>query len=304
MTFRISAKKILLTFPQHSGSKEELLEHLRSYGTLKQYVICRELHQDGHPHLHAAVEYASKIYTTNPAYFDFQYKHGNYQTVKKWSAAVEYVKKGDDVIEEITSSIVLDWGGIFEQATCEEEFLSLVLQYKPRDYALNLERLEYVARKRFKPAEPEYVPVFSAFNIPDILEAWLCGSLQRPFWSGRFTGLFLIGPTRTGKSEWARSLGLHTYWQSMFALDEYRGGICIFDDVKWDHVPAKKCFFGGQRNPFMVSDKYRKKTRLSLEAPCIFICNPEDSPFMNMAPEEFSYYESNNVIVRINSALF
>jgi DNA replication protein DnaC len=38
----------------------------------------------------------------------------------------------------------------------------------------------------------------------------------------RFKGLILIGPTQTGKTQWARSLGKHSYFQSMFSLDYWR----------------------------------------------------------------------------------
>lgn len=305
MPFRLCAKKFLLTYPQHDGTKEELLDHLRTFGAIKQYVICRELHSDGHPHLHACIEYDRKVDTTNPNHFDFQEKHGNYQSVRRWVNAVEYVKKGDDFIEEITSSISMDWPAILEAADSEESFMDLCLTHKTRDYVLNHEKLEYIARKRWKPTEIPYTPVWSSFNIPDVLQEWVSTCLRGPVHYNRFRGLILIGPTQTGKTQWARSLGQHSYFQSMFSLDYWRGGIAIFDDVSWEYVTNKKVFFGGQREPFFITDKYRKKTQLCLEQPSIFLCNPEDSPFLKMKSEaEAHFFNTNNVVVQINAPLF
>lgn len=300
--FRISAKKFLLTYPQCPLEKEVLLEKLQSIKPVKQYVICKEQHQDGSPHLHAAVEYSEKLWSTLVDIFDCEGYHPNIQSARSWQNCVNYVKKGNDYIESLVSDDTKNWASILNTAASREHFLAMAREHFPRDYALNLERLEYTASKLFPEIEV-YSPVFTSFNLPPGLTNWAGNAATTPS-HARFRGLFLIGVTRTGKSEWARSLGEHSYFQSMFSLEGWRGGFAIFDDIPWEFVPAKKCFFGGQRNPFYVTDKYRKKTRIRLEKPSIYVCNPDENPFSKMSSEEESYFRANNAICLVHAPLY
>lgn len=88
-----------------------------------------------------------------------------------------------------------------------------------------------------------------------------------------------MGPTRTGKTEWARSLGPHMYFNNMFNIDLWdpQAEYAVFDDIDWKYFPAKKSFLGAQKQ-FCLADKYRKKRLLKWGKPCIILCNPEDAP--------------------------
>lgn len=96
--FRLSAKSFLLTWPRCDASKELCLDTLRNIAAVAKYVICREQHADGTNHLHAAVMFSRKLDVRNPAYFDITdgmvVYHGNYQSARRWVAAINYVKKG------------------------------------------------------------------------------------------------------------------------------------------------------------------------------------------------------------------
>jgi len=96
--------------------------------------------------------------------------------------------------------------------------------------------------------------------------------LERP------KSLVLVGPSRLGKTQWARCLGQHAYVATTWDLSSFdsRFDYVVFDDVPWDNFKHyAKPFFGCQRD-FSVSDKYRKKKRISGGVPCIFLVNPED----------------------------
>lgn len=97
---RLAGKAFFLTYPQCSESKEALLAHLKTLGSVLQAVVSRENHQDGGHHLHAYVKYDKKIDTTNMAFFDFKEHHGNYQTCKNPLACKKYVEKDGDFIQE------------------------------------------------------------------------------------------------------------------------------------------------------------------------------------------------------------
>jgi len=92
-----------------------------------------------------------------------------------------------------------------------------------------------------------------------------------------------VGPSRYGKTQWARSLGRHAYIANMWDLsafdsltgDFYLDGYVVFDDINWDTIKGSaKSWFGAQRD-FTVCDKYRQKKRIPGGIPCIFLCNPD-----------------------------
>lgn len=93
----------------------------------------------------------------------------------------------------------------------------------------------------------------------------------------------LVSPTRFGKTQWARALGLHVYVANMWdlsafdALDQdfWKSGYIIFDDIAWDSLKGSaKSWFGCQRD-FSVCDKYRKKVRVPGGVPSILLSNPD-----------------------------
>lgn len=99
MAFRLNAAGFFLTYPQCNGTKEGLLDFLKSLKEVNKAIVCRELHEDGKPHLHAFVKYTRKLDIRKPNYFDFQGSHGNYQVAKSYFAVCKYVRKGDDILE-------------------------------------------------------------------------------------------------------------------------------------------------------------------------------------------------------------
>ena len=54
------------------------------------------------------------------------------------------------------------------------------------------------------------------------------------------------GPSRTGKTAWARSLGTHTYMNTYWAQDELDEGAqyIIFDDIPFETFRSYKAFLG------------------------------------------------------------
>lgn len=93
-----NVKGWFLTFPKNEQTKEELLEELQKIGEVEEYVIARELHQDGTPHLHAFVKFGGAGKRFKQLKFT---KQGNYQKAKSWKAVDKYVKKGGDFISNI-----------------------------------------------------------------------------------------------------------------------------------------------------------------------------------------------------------
>lgn len=91
----------------------------------------------------------------------------------------------------------------------------------------------------------------------------------------------LVGPSRLGKTQWARSLGTHAYIANMWDLSAFdrlpesfwQHGYVVFDDIDWTTIKTSaKSWFGAQQD-FTVCDKYRQKKRIKGGIPCIYCCN-------------------------------
>ncbi len=93
-----------LTYPQCKHSKEDLLAHLTSLGKgLSNYVICRELHESGDPHLHAFAKFDDGVtWDFAKKGFDLKENHGSYEPARSWKHVIKYVRKDGDYISSHT----------------------------------------------------------------------------------------------------------------------------------------------------------------------------------------------------------
>lgn len=101
--FRIQSKSWFLTYPKLDMSKEHALALLKAKLAGKPFVgmvVCRELHQDGIPHIHAYVLLNDLFNCQNEKFWDLAGHHGNYQKARDINAVAKYIKKDGDYIEE------------------------------------------------------------------------------------------------------------------------------------------------------------------------------------------------------------
>jgi len=184
-TFRLQAKHLFLTYPRCTVTKEEAIRQLQAVPMvdIKDYVVGRELHEDGTPHLHVYLSLARKCNIVTAANLDLKEGdtvfHGNYQAARKPADTIKYCKKDGDSIE--SEGITEDeerprWGELKEKAQSAEEYLSLVLQHYPRDAALNWDRLKSFAADQWKPTILPYVPEYTRedfTNLPEAITDWV-----------------------------------------------------------------------------------------------------------------------------------
>lgn len=114
---------------------------------------------------------------------------------------------------------------------------------------------------------------------------------------GRHKSIYICGPTRTGKTSWARSLGIHNYYNSLvdFTTYDVNAKYNIIDDIPFKFTPNWKCFVGAQRD-FTVNPKYGKRKMIRGGIPCIILVNPDEDWLKDMTPEQSDYMYSNAVI--------
>nr|QIH45215.1 replication protein [Ageratum yellow vein China virus] len=233
--FKIQAKNYFLTYPQCSLTKEEALSQLQSIQTPtnKKYIkVCRELHEDGSPHLHVLVQFEGKFVCTNSRFFDLvspsrsAHFHPNIQGAKSSSDVKSYIDKDGDTLE---------WGefqvdGRSARGGCQnandacadalnagskEAALSIIREKLPKDYIFQYHNLNANLDRIFAPPLEVFVCPFlsSSFDqVPEELEEWVSenvsGAAARPW---RPKSIVIEGDSRTGKTMWARSLGPHNY---------------------------------------------------------------------------------------------
>jgi len=288
--FRLNARNIFLTYPQCSLSKEDLLLKLQAIKSPDYYVIGQENHADGNLHLHALLRYNKPVDVRSPTFFDIDGFHPNMQTARHPDKVRDYVKKDGNYIESWADKRRM--GDILAEAETPSQFMDLVKENYPEQYVFNLEKIEYAANKLYqRPPSPYTNPELGGLTLTPGMEAWLNIEFVKP---DRPKSLWLCGPTRTGKTTWARSLGPHVYWSGSFILDTFdeSAQYLVLDDIDWQYVPAKKQLFGGQKE-FVLSDKYRRKRRLKWGKPVIYLFNRDADPWNNLSLIEREWYEPN-----------
>lgn len=233
--FKIYAKNYFLTYPNCSLSKEEALSQLKNLETPtnKKYIkVCRELHENGEPHLHVLIQFEGKYQCKNQRFFDLvssnrsAHFHPNIQAAKSSTDVKTYVEKDGEFIDfgvfQIDGRSARGGQQSANDAYAEalnsgskSEALNILKEKAPKDYILQFHNLSSNLDRIFSPPLEVYVSPFlsSSFNqVPDELEEWVAenvvSSAARPW---RPISIVIEGDSRTGKTMWARSLGPHNY---------------------------------------------------------------------------------------------
>ena len=284
--FDFNRKQVFLTYAQCDIPKQDLLTHFEETFLIQSYCIAQELHEDGRPHLHAYFAFQQKLHSRDARVFDFRGKHPNIAgPIRSNKRTLSYIRKHDDYIQsDDLAEDESNWATIIDTSESKASFLDAVRARYPRDYVLSLSRIEYTADRLFPSTGSVYESAYDHgdFVLPPRATEWVDQRADRD----RPKSLILVGATRTGKTEWARSLGRHIYFNSVFNLDKWDSSAeyAIFDDCEWQFIPSKKGWFGAQKE-FDCTDKYRHKKTLQWGRPSIFLCNPDGYRRLCCAPE-------------------
>jgi hypothetical protein len=106
-----------------------------------------------------------------------------------------------------------------------------------------------------------------------------------------------------GKTQWARSLGRHTYWNGLVNLETFDkdSKYIIFDDFEFDFFPNKKQWWGSQKE-FTATDKYKKKQTIQWGKPMIYLSNPDYDPRNH--PKWSRWFSDNCIAIDIVNKLY
>lgn len=115
--FRVNAKKFLLTYARCPEDPEHIFQVLDRRRKIARAVGCIELHQDGEPHVHIALEYEVKYSTTNARAWDYEYDvgydvyHPNVGVAKSWPRCLNYCRGKDKALVQL-----FQWRCTFQEA--------------------------------------------------------------------------------------------------------------------------------------------------------------------------------------------
>ncbi|AAU00339.1 AC1 protein [Tomato yellow leaf curl Guangdong virus] len=299
--FIINAKNYFLTYPHCSLSKEEALSQLLALSTPtnKLFIrICRELHEDGTPHLHILIQFEGKFKCQNNRFFDLisptrsTHFHPNIQSAKSSTDVKSYMEKDRDVLDHGVFQI----DGRSARGGCQSAndayaeainsgskaaALNILREKAPKDFVLQFHNLTNNLDRIFTPPLEVYISPFlsSSFDqVPEELEEWVSENVMnaaaRPW---RPNSIVIEGDSRTGKTTWARSLGLHNYLcghldlsPKVYSNDAWYN---VIDDVDPHYLKHFKEFMGAQRD-WQSNTKYGKPIQIKGGIPSIFLCNP------------------------------
>ncbi|BAM36042.1 replication associated protein [Persimmon circular DNA virus] len=293
--FRINSKSIFLTYPQCHLSKEECLQQIINlqYPIKPVYIrVCQEEHQDDTPHLHCLIQFEGRFQTRNQRFFDLISPsrsapfHPNVQPTKSCSAVQSYIAKGGNYTDWGTfrpdgrnKTFADKMSDLYTAALAtgdKMKALEVIQKGDPRGYCLNRDRLLHNFEKHFQKPPEAYEPEFRNFaHVPVDLLEWAADNIRpegtRPI---RPRSLILEGPSRTGKTCWARSLGPHNYYMGHLDMARHNDDAWynVIDDVDPQYLKHWMEFIGANKG-WQSNCKYSKPKLIKGGIPCIVLCN-------------------------------
>nr|WKU84403.1 replication-associated protein [Panicum streak virus] len=320
--FRHRNANTFLTYSKCPLEPEFIGEHL--FRLTKDFepayiLVVRETHADGTWHCHALLQCIKPVTTRDERYFDIDRYHPNIQSAKSTDKVRDYILKdpkdkwekgnyiprkksfvppGKEPAEKRPSKDEV-MKEIMTHATSREEYLSLVQSSLPYDWATKLSYFEYSASRLFPDiAEPFTSP--HPASDPDLLcnetlQDWLEPNIYQITPGARKTSLYIVGPTRTGKTSWARSLGRHNYWQNNIDWSSYDEEALynVVDDIPFKFCPCWKQLVGCQTD-YIVNPKYGKRRKVAKKSiPTIILANEDEDWLKEMTPAQYDYFYAN-----------
>ena len=193
----------------------------------------------------------------------------------------------------------VDREAVYRAATEEPDYkqaMAIIRTALPSEYYRSFVSIRAALQHKDKAAKYHRELEFG-WALPDSITNWL-GTEFTKMERGRC--LVLVGPTRLGKTAWARSLGDHMFWRGQVNLGAWdqSAKYIVIDDIPWKFIPQKKSLLT-QMGDITVTDKYVKKLNVCNDKVAIVLVNELDS-----FEEEEEYWQANTTVVRLDSELF
>nr|UBJ26195.1 replication-associated protein [Red panda feces-associated genomovirus] len=263
-------------------------------------IVARENHSTGEPHLHVFVDFGRKRRIRDARKFDVQSRHPNVEPSRgrAWDGYDYVIKEGNVVAgglerPEPEHGRVRDDESIWTQLVgCEDRdsFFEPLRSDAPKCLITQFTQVQRYADWNYGRRQTTYEQPPVVFNYEGIGEL--------PDWSSKLghtvdgehgggpqemigrKSIVIYGPSKTGKTLWARSHGCHAYFNGLFSGKEaIRAEQCeyaVFDDMQG----GIKFFHGwkqwlGSMHQFQVKQLYRDPVIITWGKPSIWLSNKD-----------------------------
>lgn len=122
--FRLSGKKVFLTYVGHIGAR--CIEVLHNYSEIKQWIYAHEVGDTGYMHTHVMVEFIKKLSSTNSRVFDVDHVHPNIATVRSWIASTRYIMKGGEYVSSFDTKNAIGMPALIDKITSQKNVIEAV----------------------------------------------------------------------------------------------------------------------------------------------------------------------------------
>lgn len=134
--------------------------------------------------------------------------------------------------------------------------------------------------------------------VPAEMQAWAEGER---FGADRPLSLVVVGPSRLGKTEWARSLGPHVYMNGQFAFDDVPANTeyAVVDDCGWLRWKRELKPWLGAQHEVTIRKLYRGMVTVHWGRPCIVLCN-----HLSASVRRDAWFIANTIVVDLTARLY
>lgn len=280
MSFRIQGRHFFLTYSQclldHDFIYTYLLQLQIGGEEPERICVAMENHQDGGTHYHCYLMYPHRRNVTNPRSWDIQNYHPNVQKINNLKKCLKYILK-DNNYKSNFQVVKPTVGQIAESCADEEAFIKTAEEEYGTKFVSSFSNwIAFYNRKKKLKLVSEPIGDWSAFKINDLHLLCRILSVQGHIKDGRRTkSIWLYGPSRTGKTSLARSIGRHVYMGNTWNVDLMTddADYLVLDDIdfeKWGW--QMKALLGCQKD-VSFTGKYFRPRRFLFNIPCIVCSN-------------------------------
>lgn len=199
----LQGRLFFLTYAKADLTCDTVYTTLNDKRPVQRAVIVRELHADGEPHIHAAVEFAQRFGTRDPRYFDVGQYHPNVQRVRTWGACVNYCRKDGGDQTRYYGCTAED---AVEQGPPPGSSFDVVTECQNSQTALQWFTIALENSVPFAYAE-KFWKIIHGRQAPTYFDNVIGGLLQFELdvrhWHPAFRTICILGPSGSGKTSWA-----------------------------------------------------------------------------------------------------
>lgn len=300
----MTSRNYCWTLNNYTDEEYDYLVSKELVDELNYHIVAKEVGESGTPHLQGYTVFknslrmtgAKKLFRSNKIHLE--HRKGTHEEASDYCKKTNEYKEFGNVQEHAKRKTASAWSLVHE-ATSYDDACSILEIGSPRDWFIQGESIRSNLKRKFTEAFPSYDSKYTDFNVPKELTDWINSWEEE-----RTKCLFLIGPSRYGKTTWARSIiQPHTYWKMQIDLTTYNpeSKLVIFDDVDWKLLSYSAKGWLTQAGEFTATDKYHRKKIIHATFPAIYITN--EWPVWS-SPQEQEYWKVNGEFVEISNKLF